>query len=147
MARLFGTDGVRGVANQELTPELAFVLGRAGAMVLSNGSSRPRFLIGHDTRISGQMLEAALVSGVTSAGADALLVGVVPTPAVAFLTKALQCDAGVMISASHNPVEDNGIKFFAADGFKLPDQVEDEIEALVYQPPNGRGPSVLRSGG
>ncbi|NLM40430.1 MAG: phosphoglucosamine mutase [Firmicutes bacterium] len=140
MARLFGTDGVRGVANQELTPELAFVLGRAGAMVLSNGSSRPRFLIGRDTRISGQMLEAALVSGVTSAGADALLVGVVPTPAVAFLTKALQCDAGVMISASHNPVEDNGIKFFAADGFKLPDQVEDEIEALVYQPPNGARP-------
>lgn len=140
MARLFGTDGVRGIANQELTPELAFALGRAGAVVLANGSSRPRVLIGRDTRISGQMLEAALVAGVTSAGADAVLVGVVPTPAVAFLTKALKCDAGAMISASHNPVEDNGIKFFASDGFKLPDQVEDEIEALVHQPPNGPRP-------
>lgn len=144
MTRMFGTDGVRGVANQELTPELAFALGRAGALVLGNlgGNTKvkPKVLIGRDTRISGEMLEAAMVAGVTSAGADAVLVGVVPTPAVAYLTQTLQCDAGVMISASHNPVEDNGIKFFAANGFKLPDEVEDEIEALVVNPPNGDRP-------
>lgn len=145
MARMFGTDGVRGVANRELTPELAFALGRVGALVLSQKSgtgvhTRPRVLIGRDTRVSGEMLEAAMVAGVTSAGADALLVGVVPTPAVAFLTRALNCDAGVVISASHNPVEDNGIKFFAANGFKLPDEVEDEIEALVHNPPTDGRP-------
>ena len=115
MKRMFGTDGVRGVANEELTPEIAFALGRAGALVLSRGrsseSGKAKVLIGRDTRISGEMLEAALVAGVTSAGADAVLVGVMPTPAVAFLTQELKCDAGVVISASHNPVEDNGIKF------------------------------------
>lgn len=145
MKRMFGTDGVRGVANAELTPELAFALGRAGALVLSQGCSdsacKPRVLIGRDTRISGEMLEAAMVAGVTSAGADAVLVGVVPTPAVAFLTQALNCQAGVVISASHNPVEDNGIKFFASNGFKLPDEVEDEIETLVHNPPNGARPT------
>ena len=145
MQRLFGTDGLRGVANQELTPELAFALGRAGALVLShrgNGKQRQRarVLVGRDTRISGEMLEAAMVAGITSAGADAVLVGVVPTPAVAFLVQVLDCDAGAVISASHNPVEDNGIKFFAADGFKPPDEVEDEIAALVYNPPNGARP-------
>src|SRR5690554_4160056 len=137
MTRLFGTDGVRGTVNHELTPELAFQLGRAGACVLGAGPGKPRVLIGRDTRISGEMLEGALIAGVTSAGADALVVGVVPTPAVAYLTRKLQCTAGVMISASHNPVEDNGIKFFGADGFKLSDEVEDEIEAYLK---NDRGP-------
>lgn len=131
MGRLFGTDGVRGVANQDLTPELAFKLGRAGAHVLTDGHSKPRILIGKDTRVSGDMLEAALSAGITSVGADVLLLGVVPTPAVAFLTKFLQVDAGVMISASHNPVEDNGIKFFNKTGFKLTDTTEDAIEALL----------------
>ena len=140
MTRLFGTDGVRGTANHELTPELAFQLGRAGACVLGAGPGKPRVLIGRDTRISGEMLEGALIAGVTSAGADALVVGVVPTPAVAYLTKKLQCTAGVMISASHNPVEDNGIKFFGADGFKLSDEVEDEIEAYLK---NDRGPRPI----
>lgn len=131
MSRLFGTDGVRDVANTVLTPELAFMLGRAGASVLTAGTKRPRVVIGRDTRISGEMLEAAMVAGITSAGADAVLVGVVPTPGIAYLTRALEADAGVVISASHNPVEYNGIKFFSRDGFKLPDEVEDEIEARV----------------
>ncbi|MGI6081665.1 MAG: phosphoglucosamine mutase [Limnochordia bacterium] len=126
MARLFGTDGVRGVANRELSPELALCLGRAGALVLARNIGAP-ILVGRDTRISGDMLEAALVAGITSAGVDALLVGVVPTPAVAFLTNHMKAAAGVMISASHNPVIDNGIKFFAAGGLKLSEDVEDEI--------------------
>ncbi|HKM17307.1 MAG TPA: phosphoglucosamine mutase [Limnochordia bacterium] len=131
MARLFGTDGVRGVANRELTPELALQLGRAGAVVLAEKSGRPRILIGKDTRISGDMLEAALIAGTTSTGADVYLLGVVPTPAVAYLTKLLKADAGIMISASHNPVDDNGIKFFADSGFKLSDATEDRIEELI----------------
>ncbi|HHX02465.1 MAG TPA: phosphoglucosamine mutase [Firmicutes bacterium] len=132
MARLFGTDGVRGVANKELTPELALQLGRAGAVVLAEKARRrPKVLIGKDTRISGDMLEAALIAGTTSTGADVYLLGVVPTPAVAYLTKLLKADAGIMISASHNPVEDNGIKFFADTGFKLSDQTEDQIEELI----------------
>lgn len=132
MARLFGTDGVRGIANKELTPELALQLGRAGAVVLAEKAQRrPKVLIGKDTRISGDMLEAALIAGTTSTGADVFLLGVLPTPAVAYLTKFLQADAGIMISASHNPVEDNGIKFFADTGFKLSDQTEDQIEALI----------------
>lgn len=135
MGRLFGTDGVRGVANTELTPELAFRLGRAGAAVLARMAARPRILVGRDTRISGSMLEAALIAGITSVGADALVLGVIPTPGVAYLTKLLRADAGVMISASHNPVEDNGIKFFAGDGFKLPDEVEDDIETLILDLP------------
>ncbi len=131
MARLFGTDGVRGVANTELTPELAFNLGKAGATVLTSEIHKPKILVGRDTRISGQMLESALIAGMMSVGADVLIAGVIPTPAVAYLTKYYNCDAGVMISASHNSVEFNGIKFFNRDGFKLPDAVEDEIEALI----------------
>ena len=132
MPRLFGTDGVRGVANQELTPELAFRLGRAGAAVLAGETRhRPRFLIGEDTRISCAMLEAALVAGLTSAGADVSLCGVVPTPGLAYLTKELGFDAGAMISASHNSFEFNGIKFFQGDGYKLSDALEDRIEAAV----------------
>ncbi len=135
MGEMFGTDGVRGVANQDLTPELAFQLGRAGAHALAHqrggGSTKAKVVIGRDTRVSGQMLEAAMVAGLTSAGADVIRLGIVPTPAVAYLTRRLGADAGVMISASHNPVPDNGIKFFTSDGFKLPDEVEDEIESLV----------------
>lgn len=133
MGRLFGTDGVRGVANRELTPELAFKLGRAGAAVLAQVRTRVRVVVGRDTRISGDMLEAALVAGICSVGGDVLKVGIVPTPAVAWLTKALGADAGVVISASHNPVADNGIKFFSSQGFKLPDPVEEEIEREVLK--------------
>src|SRR5690606_22164177 len=107
----FGTDGVRGVANSELTPELALRIGRAAALVLGEQSKQP-IVVGRDTRISGQMLESAVVAGVASAGLDALLVGVIPTPGVAFLTKSLGCAGGIVISASHNPLEDNGIKVF-----------------------------------
>jgi len=129
MARLFGTDGVRGVANADLTPELAFAIGRAGAAVLA-GASAPDapVVVGRDTRVSGPMLESAIVAGITSTGRDVIALGVIPTPGVATLTTSLGAAAGVMISASHNPVEDNGIKFFGADGFKLSDAVEDEIE-------------------
>ena len=130
MTRLFGTDGVRGVANRDLTPELAFALGRAAIAALGEGG-RPRVAIGRDTRISGPMLQAALSAGMASAGADVLRVGVVPTPAVAFLTPHLGVNAGVVISASHNPPEDNGIKFFSAAGMKLPDATEDRIEELM----------------
>lgn len=132
LSRLFGTDGVRGIANQELTPELAFRLGRAGAYVLTTRQKGSRFVIGKDTRISGDMLETALISGVLSMGVDVLRLGVIPTPGVAFLTRHLRADAGVMISASHNPVEDNGIKFFGGDGYKLLDDIEDEIERLLH---------------
>ncbi len=132
MQRLFGTDGVRGIANKELTPDLAFKLGVAGAMVLAGETShKPTILIGRDTRISCAMLEAALIAGICSAGADVFLCGVIPTPAVAYLTRKYRCDAGVMISASHNSYEYNGIKFFSATGFKLPDDIEDQIEAIV----------------
>ncbi len=131
MKRLFGTDGVRGVANSELTPELAFKLGKAGATVLTSEIHKPKVLIGRDTRISGNMLEAALIAGMMSVGADVLIAGVIPTPAVAYLTRYYHADAGVMISASHNSVEFNGIKFFDSKGFKLPDSVEDEIQRLM----------------
>lgn len=132
MARLFGTDGVRGVANKELTPTLAMQLGQAGAYVLTKQSShKATIVVGCDTRISGDMLANALMAGICSVGADAVYVGVVPTPAVAYLTRKYKADAGVVISASHNPVEFNGIKFFNCEGFKLPDQVEDEIESLI----------------
>lgn len=132
MSRLFGTDGVRGVANAELTPELAFAVGRAGAMVLAHSSDRHRpIVVGRDTRLSGTMLEAAIVAGITSVGRDVISVGIVPTPAVATITVRTGAAAGVMISASHNPIADNGIKFFGPDGFKLSDAIEDEIEALV----------------
>ncbi len=139
--RLFGTDGVRGVANKGLTPELAFKLGRAGAQVLAKTGKKPRIVIGKDTRISGDMLEAALVAGICSVGADALLVGVVPTPAVSFLTRDLEATAGVVISASHNPVEDNGIKFFNSRGYKLEDAVEDEIEKITLGEDTGPRPT------
>ena len=132
MGKLFGTDGVRGVANIELTPELAFKLGRAGAYVLTKtAKSAPTVLIAKDSRRSGDMLEAALTAGLCSIGAHVLQVGVLPTPAVAYLIRHYQVDAGVMISASHNPMQDNGIKFFQSDGYKLSYALEDEIEALL----------------
>ena len=132
MARLFGTDGVRGVANEELTPLLAMQLGQAGATVLTRENEhRPTIMVGCDTRISGDMLANALMAGICSVGANAVYVGVIPTPAVAYLTKKYKVEAGVVISASHNPVEFNGIKFFDGNGYKLPDSLEDEIEALI----------------
>ena len=132
MARIFGTDGVRGVANKELTVELAMSLGKAGAFVLTKENShKPTILVGCDTRISGEMLANALMAGICSVGANAVYVGVVPTPAVAYLTRVKGYDAGVVISASHNPAEYNGIKFFSGTGYKLPDQLEDEIEETM----------------
>lgn len=135
MGKYFGTDGVRGVANQELTPELAFKLGRCGGYVLTqhhvDPSRRPLVLVARDTRISGQMLEQALISGLLSVGIEVFQLGVVSTPAVAYLTRTQNADAGVMISASHNPACDNGIKFFGPDGYKLLDEQEAEIEALL----------------
>jgi len=131
MGKYFGTDGVRGVANRELTPELAYRIGRCGGVVLTGRAERPKVVIGLDTRVSGAMLESALVAGLLSIGADVVRLGVVSTPAVAYLTRTLKADAGVMISASHNPVEDNGIKFFGGDGFKLLDETEAEIERLM----------------
>jgi len=133
MGKYFGTDGVRGVANTELTPELAYKVGRFGGYVLTKGQSKPKILIGRDPRISGQMLENALTAGLLSIGAEVMRLGVISTPGVAFLTKAMGAEAGVMISASHNPVEDNGIKFFGPDGFKLTDDQENEIETLMDQ--------------
>ncbi len=132
MRRLFGTDGVRGVANRDLTAELAYQLGFAAACVLGKKSDdRPFFVIGKDTRSSGDMLEAALTAGIMAAGVDVHLLGIIPTPGVAYLTRNSHAAAGVMISASHNPVEDNGIKFFGADGYKLIDAMEDEIELMM----------------
>lgn len=131
MGKYFGTDGVRGIANKELTPELAFKLGRFGGYVLTRETEKPKVLVGRDTRISGPMLEGALVAGLLSIGAEVMRLGVISTPGVAYLTKATSSQAGVMISASHNPVEDNGIKFFGPDGFKLTDEQESEIEQLI----------------
>ncbi|MDR0984511.1 MAG: phosphoglucosamine mutase [Ruminococcus sp.] len=132
MAKLFGTDGARGIAITELTCETAMQIGRAAALVLTKTSHRkPTILIGKDTRISSDILESALIAGICSVGADALTLGVIPTPAVANLILSLKADAGVMISASHNSFEFNGIKLFGADGFKLPDKIEEEIEELV----------------
>ncbi|WP_182201315.1 phosphoglucosamine mutase [Paraliobacillus salinarum] len=131
MGKYFGTDGVRGVANQGLTPELAFKLGRFGGYVLTKETAKAKVLIGRDTRVSGSMLENALTAGLLSIGAEVMRLGVISTPGVAYLTKAMSAEAGVMISASHNPVEDNGIKFFGPDGFKLTDSQELEIEALI----------------
>lgn len=133
MGKYFGTDGVRGVANRELTAELAYKIGRCGGYVLTKEVAKPKVLIGLDTRVSGKMLEASLTAGLLSIGADVILLGVLSTPAVAYLTRTMGADAGVMISASHNPVEDNGIKFFGRDGFKLLDETELEIEALMDQ--------------
>ncbi len=132
MARLFGTDGVRGIANTELTPLLAMQLGAAGAYVLTEEHSyRPTIMVGCDTRISGDMLANALMAGICSVGANAVYVGVMPTPAIAYLTRKYKVDAGVVISASHNPVEFNGIKFFNGDGYKLSDEMEDRIEEYI----------------
>jgi len=132
VARLFGTDGVRGIANEELTPTLAMQLGQAGAYVLTKEKEhKPTIMVGCDTRISGDMLANALMAGACSVGANCIYVGVIPTPAVAYLTRKYRVDAGVVISASHNPVEFNGIKFFDGNGYKLPDELEDEIEALI----------------
>jgi phosphoglucosamine mutase len=138
--KYFGTDGVRGLANGDLTPELALAVAGAAARVLvaHDASHRPVAVVGRDPRASGEMLEAAVVAGLTSAGADVLLVGVVPTPAVAFLTASYGADVGVVLSASHNPMPDNGIKLFAAGGHKLPDDIEREIEAAVQAGPADR---------
>ncbi len=132
MGKLFGTDGVRGIANTELTGRLAYELGRAGAYVLTKETSHtPKILVGMDTRISGDMLEAALTAGICSVGAHAVLAGIVPTPAVAYLVRKYKLDAGIVISASHNPVEYNGIKFFNSEGYKLRDELENMIEEIV----------------
>ena len=132
MGRLFGTDGVRGVANKELTPELAFKIGKAGAYVLAGtGDRKPRMLVGRDTRISGGLLESSLVAGICSVGAEAVIAGVIPTPAIAHLVRSEGFDAGVMISASHNPFEHNGIKYFSGTGYKLSDEIEERIEAII----------------
>ncbi len=132
MGKLFGTDGIRGIANKELTAQLAFLTGQCGAYVLTKHTSkRPRILIGKDTRKSGDMLEAALTAGLCSMGAKVIPLGIIPTPAVAYLTRLYKADAGVVISASHNPCEYNGIKFFNGDGYKLSDSIEDEIEQYI----------------
>ncbi|MDE2570900.1 MAG: phosphoglucosamine mutase [bacterium] len=145
--RIFGTDGVRGVANADLSPELAFRVGRAAAVVLAHevDAERP-IVVGRDTRVSGPMLEAALVAGICSAGRDVLLVGVLPTPAVALITQAIEAAAGAMISASHNPIADNGIKLFGGDGFKLSDALEEEIESDIAADAGPR-PTGLEVGG
>lgn len=147
MGRLFGTDGARGVANSELTVGLAVDIGKAAAMVLTEGCNKahPKILIGKDTRLSSDMLEGALIAGLCSVGADVVLLGVVPTPTVAYLVTKYEADAGIMISASHNPFEFNGIKIFSSSGYKLPDALEEEIEAIVldhakpYPTPTGDG--------
>ena len=132
MGRLFGTDGIRGIANKDLTCELATKLGRAAAAVLTNKSTRhPRVIIGKDTRLSSDMLESAMAAGLCSVGASVVLLGVVPTPAVAYLVEKYKADAGVMISASHNSYEYNGIKIFSGDGYKLPDDLEERIESII----------------
>ncbi|WP_313341410.1 phosphoglucosamine mutase [Sedimentibacter sp.] len=132
MGKLFGTDGVRGIANKDLTPELAYKLGRIGGYFLTNGKKRPKMVVGMDTRISGDMLEGALSAGLNSAGVDVLYLGILPTPAVACMIKILKADGGVMITASHNPVEYNGIKFFNEQGLKLTDETEDSIEEYLF---------------
>jgi phosphoglucosamine mutase len=154
MGKLFGTDGVRGLANADLTPELALALGRAAVGVLrADAAEPPTVVVGRDSRASGLLLESALVAGILSAGGDALLAGVVPTPAVAFLTHHYGASAGAVISASHNPMPDNGIKFFGPEGFKLPDAVEDRIETALGMAdqgaprPVGAGVGVLRPAG
>ena len=134
MGKLFGTDGIRGVANQKLDSILAYRLGQACAVELTDSAHHARILIGRDTRISGDMLESALVAGICSAGATAEVLGVVPTPAVAYLTRKYQADAGIVISASHNSMEYNGLKVFNAQGYKLADEIEARIEARILSP-------------
>ena len=133
MGKLFGTDGVRGVFEKELTLDLAYQLGQAGATVLGAGSHRAKIVIGMDTRISGTALETALTNGIMSVGGEVVRVGVLPTPAIAVITRDLEADAGIVISASHNPYEFNGIKFFNSQGFKLPDAIENEIENMILE--------------
>lgn len=147
MGKLFGTDGVRGVANEVLTPELAMKLGKAGAYVLAKESGkRPVFLIGMDTRLSGDMLENALTAGILAMGGDVIKVGVIPTPAVAYLVRYYEADAGIVISASHNTFEYNGIKFFNSRGYKLSDEIEDEIEAFIAESDGTRMQENLKGG-
>lgn len=147
MGKYFGTDGIRGIANKELTPELAFRVGRAGGYVLTKDVEKPKILVGRDTRISGEMLEGALVSGLLSVGVEVMRLGVISTPGVSYLTKALSAQAGIMISASHNPVEDNGIKFFHSDGYKLSEEQEEQIEKIMEEDsiprPTGAGIGVV----
>ena len=132
MGKLFGTDGVRGVAGKELTTDLAYKLGMAGTYALKKEQSTPVIIIGKDTRVSGDMLEAALAKGIIEAGGNVITVGVIPTPAVAYLTKYYNAASGIVISASHNPYEYNGIKFFNSEGYKLADEIEDSIEELIF---------------
>jgi len=133
MGRLFGTDGIRGVANiHPMTTEMAMQLGRGTAYIFKNRQKRHRIVIGKDTRLSGYMIENALVAGICSMGVDVLLVGPLPTPGIAFITSSMRADAGIVISASHNPFQDNGIKIFSGDGFKLPDHLEERIEELIF---------------
>ena len=153
MGKLFGTDGVRGIANKDLSPELAYKLGRVGGYFLTKGKKRPKMVVGMDTRISGDMLEGALSAGLNSAGIDVLYLGVLPTPAVACLIKILDADGGVMITASHNPVEYNGIKFFNEKGLKLTDEIENSIEEYIlnnldidYHPVSGELGRKIRVG-
>jgi phosphoglucosamine mutase len=148
MPKLFGTDGIRGVANTyPMTPELALRVGRALARVLGGGTDQPRFVVGQDTRISGDMLAHALVSGISSSGAQAELLGVLPTPGIAFMTRATGADGGIVISASHNPYQDNGIKIFSAQGCKLPDETEAEIERIVLSEKSSDAGSSLHETG
>ena len=134
MRKYFGTDGIRGVAGESLTADLSFKVGKALGKLLTDKKDRPKVIIGRDTRISCDMIEYSLTAGLTSVGVDVMTVGVIPTPAIAYLTKTIETDSGIMISASHNPALDNGIKFFGSDGFKLSDQQEEEIEALIDAP-------------
>ncbi len=148
MKKLFGTDGIRGVANEEpMTTETAMKVGRATAYIFKGGAKRHRIVIGKDTRLSGYMLETALASGICSMGVDVLLVGPLPTPGIAFITSSMRADAGVVISASHNPFQDNGIKIFSGDGFKLPDEKENRRSKSSSLPTSWRGcvPSPPRS--
>ena len=140
MKKLFGTDGVRGVANLDLTPELALKVAKAGGYYLSAGSDKPCFLVGRDTRCSGDMIAGAVIAGLCSVGVDVIDIGILPTPGIAYLTRKLKVNAGIVISASHNPIEDNGIKFFDSNGYKLSDEMEEDIEQLLdmdFPRPNG----------
>jgi phosphoglucosamine mutase len=133
MGKLFGTDGVRGVANEHpMTAEMAINIGRATAHLFKKKGHVPKIIIGKDTRVSGYMLENALVSGICSMGVNAIMVGVIPTPGIAFLANSMRADAGIVISASHNPFQDNGIKIFSSEGFKLPDETEAAIEEILF---------------
>ncbi|MFO7952299.1 MAG: phosphoglucosamine mutase [Bacillota bacterium] len=149
MGKLFGTDGIRGVANRDLTPELAYKIGRIAAWLLGRDWTDPVFVIGRDTRLSGSMLEGALAAGINSVGGNARLLGIISTPGVAYLTKKLQVAAGVVISASHNPIEDNGLKIFYSSGYKLSDALEEEIESYYFSgednQPRPEGPEIGES--